>query len=1297
VTERGHGAATSPVDAEPDPDRRDDGPSPDFPSSDQLIAFLEDLETTGVQRHRLAFTEVDARRTNGHVQGIAAKIEPSDDGRRVTLYASLSDFPPGWGACLIEQATTGAEHGLGMEAMLLPQGRHPGGINICDDLLIVPLEHDARDGRLYLYDVGVDPLYPRLVGAVDSSLTTQSVWPNHDGGDSEKASAAGLARMTRSWAAPTRRLSGDGASDHSSGPDPVDDRYLVVVLSESRYLRFIELARDDSGRFGPTDWTATADMRDDEHWSGGFVDNISLVNLRDGGWGLVAFSAENLWRITHLQRSSTIDRVSCYRLTFPERRERGTARGPGDPKLEWLRSADVRRPDKAKGDMFWPGFRWGASVTWTGEAFALFMAEWFGNEEAKSEVDEATGHVVPGGVMYVQFDTNLDVDPFGFEPIPADPSTDLEREPVAAGPPPAIAAVTSTGDTAGSGNSTGSGGIESPAAAARTRLPHFGAGHAAGATQPPRRRRWFRIVRDIPPVAKLALIEGGRVVWGLTLLLAAAGVLALAIALPGLTWSLFLAGAGSILGVVGVGLVAIGLEDSLRNEPARRTWFEIGTGVGAVGGAVGTILAFVAERPVMTAVLSAVAIVSAGIWNQLVVRPSLDRWVGDRFGPGRHGARPTAAPGNRSWLLAVVMAVSIVLVTVATRAEPERVRSVVWVGLAVALLLLLTAIKFLAWPVFRAVAPGRFSWLAALRAGLWWWSALTAGTAVVLVALALDGRTVAAGLLAAWVVTVVASIWGAVEYQRPQPGDRYLSWVFSSGVAAAVIAAASTFEAVPDVLVTAFVVSAAITVGLFVVWPGEASVLLVALALVLAWGAADLDDGRQPDRELVATADAPTRWVVALGDSFISGEGASSFYTGTNHPGVNVCRRAPTAWPDLAAAHLATLEAAKPDGQRHQVRLASFACSGATITDIVDRPQHREATGTIAGNRSQLDELDIWLASLDPDDEVAYVLVSAGGNDAGFAEVIAACLTPAADCDGIVDDFRYRTAPVELDLERLLDGLEARWPDAPIAGEPDDRPTVIVNPYLDPFGAADGPRCGGIRGQASLIAADEVAAIRVFRHELNTRIRSAIGNYRDGAEQRLPVELNSRGAGVDGNLCRGSDGDRPTGQNWLVLQPTDRVGEGSLAPFMALVPSSAWFLGSVHPNAVGHRDIGDTVCSVITRAEQPSSFAPGCDGSEVVAANQAPASQELPICSLDAADGMPCEDTAEVTERWVESRQRAAATRLGGAVGIGILGGVLLGSASAHHPRIRRRRPPKPPAEVGSSDGQARTSIDLRA
>ncbi|RRS01629.1 SGNH/GDSL hydrolase family protein [Glycomyces terrestris] len=135
----------------------------------------------------------------------------------------------------------------------------------------------------------------------------------------------------------------------------------------------------------------------------------------------------------------------------------------------------------------------------------------------------------------------------------------------------------------------------------------------------------------------------------------------------------------------------------------------------------------------------------------------------------------------------------------------------------------------------------------------------------------------------------------------------------------------------------------------------------------------------------------------ALGDSYASGTGAGE-YTDPQ------CLRSDLAYPRLLAHGLGA-------------DLAFAACSGATTADLL---------------AEQLGALD---AGTD------LVTVSIGGNDIGWTEAVAACLTPLADC---ADEIAASEALIRYQLPALLDGAYAAIADR----APSARVLVLGYPRL---------------------------------------------------------------------------------------------------------------------------------------------------------------------------------------------------------------------------------------------------------
>ncbi|SDK56788.1 Lysophospholipase L1 [Glycomyces sambucus] len=130
---------------------------------------------------------------------------------------------------------------------------------------------------------------------------------------------------------------------------------------------------------------------------------------------------------------------------------------------------------------------------------------------------------------------------------------------------------------------------------------------------------------------------------------------------------------------------------------------------------------------------------------------------------------------------------------------------------------------------------------------------------------------------------------------------------------------------------------------------------------------------------LTPAAAEASSWPVeyaALGDSYSSGTGAGN-YTDEQ------CLRSDLAYPRLLANGLGA-------------DLAFAACSGATSADLL------------------AEQLGALHESTD------LVTLTIGGNDIGWTEAVAACLTPLVDC---TDEIAYSETLIREELPGLLDGV----------------------------------------------------------------------------------------------------------------------------------------------------------------------------------------------------------------------------------------------------------------------------------
>ena len=277
--------------------------------------------------------------------------------------------------------------------------------------------------------------------------------------------------------------------------------------------------------------------------------------------------------------------------------------------------------------------------------------------------------------------------------------------------------------------------------------------------------------------------------------------------------------------------------------------------------------------------------------------------------------------------------------------------------------------------------------------------------------------------------------------------------------------------------------------------------------------------------------------LVAIGDSYMSGEGASAFYPGTDGPG-DKCRRAPTAYPVRVA-------------QRLGADLTFVACSGARTINVTpdlglpDVPSELQYPDS--GEGFQISALQAH-----PDADV--VLVSLGGNDAKFSDVVSLCMGGGAPCQekaaSWYDTMRKALQPR---LRAVYAQVRATAPQA----------HVFATTYPMPF-AADVTSCPQLR-----IDTGEVTFLREFVTRLNEEIALAAT-----ASDVTTIDLSHALDG--GGLCR-PPGSEELLHGWSWRKPA-RLTPDPVDPVR----------GSFHPSEAGHRVIADVVLRTFAQPPPPA-------------------------------------------------------------------------------------------------------------
>jgi lysophospholipase L1-like esterase len=475
---------------------------------------------------------------------------------------------------------------------------------------------------------------------------------------------------------------------------------------------------------------------------------------------------------------------------------------------------------------------------------------------------------------------------------------------------------------------------------------------------------------------------------------------------------------------------------------------------------------------------------------------------------------PTRPPTDR-WLRALAAAAGLLVVAIAIVASSWS-SWVAWVAL-IAWFVELTLLK--------------------LQVGPWLDDAETGQLArrVTLVAMAL--AVAGAGLLALgawranefWVVLGVTFVIGGLSVAGIG-GSRLRLAAAASGfaLAAGVAGVAASFVwmwlVVGGAGVALVLTVLVVIIGTWFVFRGEAFIAVVLIGGVTAWALVDRNDATS-----AVPADAPQR-IIGLGDSFISGEGAENFLRGTNTLGEdrNECRRSPGAYTFLLAGQLG-----------HGAVL--LACSGAETEDVLSIGQMPDSPPEIAGGTPQIEAL----AALDPHPG-DVVLLSIGGNDVGFSDIVKACLLPSP-----CDDRRVTWLPKVDDLYPILVDTYRKVREA--AGGA----VVIVVPYPN-FVPADS--CGLGLSQREHVFVQEFIGILETTIE---RAAAAAGVFVfDGSQTVFAAD----------RLC-----DPKPAANHLQLRPPD-------GPQFSRFHPGKWAHGPMHPNERGHRLLAAALEPIVQQA-----------------------------------------------------------------------------------------------------------------
>ncbi|MFJ6785600.1 GDSL-type esterase/lipase family protein [Streptomyces yangpuensis] len=349
-------------------------------------------------------------------------------------------------------------------------------------------------------------------------------------------------------------------------------------------------------------------------------------------------------------------------------------------------------------------------------------------------------------------------------------------------------------------------------------------------------------------------------------------------------------------------------------------------------------------------------------------------------------------------------------------------------------------------------------------------------------------------------------------------------------------------------------------------------------------------------------AQGGTRMLVAVGDSYMSGEGADSYFEGTNDVGGDHCRRAPSAYAVQIAA-----QDTRFDG------LQFIACSGARTFHVIAHSDDKLAAHPQEGVLdTQIDQLKKMGSSLHP----ALVIISIGGNDAGFATLGGACIAPGP-CN-------TQRSLFEGNLDSVKDAVKATYVSlkkALPAGVP-----IVAVPYPQPIANAD--KCSGVA-----LTKAERDFIRKFVTDLNAKIGEATAEtpgivYLEQMERTLE----------DHHLQLCDKKKKEAGVNFVGLKSV------SGPPAQRFNPAN-WFHNSLHPNKRGHEAMLATFQDWLKKNPKFVERAPTSQepDSSLSAPTRGAVAKPQPQCPLAVIDHKQFEcqvalsdwEVQQVTNRWL--------------------------------------------------------------
>ncbi len=338
----------------------------------------------------------------------------------------------------------------------------------------------------------------------------------------------------------------------------------------------------------------------------------------------------------------------------------------------------------------------------------------------------------------------------------------------------------------------------------------------------------------------------------------------------------------------------------------------------------------------------------------------------------------------------------------------------------------------------------------------------------------------------------------------------------------------------------------------------RADIVLIIVALAVM-GFTPGDGGEPP------TVTGKKHVLVALGDSYMSGEGASIFYAGTDTAGKDTCRRAPSAWA-MQAGRLSPF-----DGT------VFLACSGAKSANIrTANPAGSDLPGVFAQQGEGSTQLEHYQELAESEKFTPeLVVLSIGGNDAGFSTIGVMCLVPG-NCADKASWWTGGLAEVRRSLDETYTQVREAFPDTP----------VVVTAYPDPIyrGKGDLPPAtlnDQLRNCSQVaLRPEERAFVAGFLEKLNQTVEDVARAHHFYYLGEMKDSLKDAGL----QLCDPANNNRP-GLNFIGLRSVSGLAEQRFNP-------ANWSHNSLHPNERGHQAMLETFERWVDANPDPAVDAP---------------------------------------------------------------------------------------------------------